>query len=89
METLKIEIKKNKCFADGKMWGKVWSNKDLLGQYLLNVLFYLNKLGNKKIEIIVDGLNETESFKQQVKDKYSNIGNTQLRDSFFLYSNIK
>lgn len=86
--TIKLEIIKNKCFVNDNLWGKVWSNKNLLGDYILNVLFYTNKEGNP-IKIIINGVNETSNFKKQVKKEYKNILNVDLRNNFYCYSNIK
>lgn len=88
MEKLVIEIKKSKAFVNDRFWGKKSKNQDL-GDLLLNILFYNNKKGDKKIKIIVDGVNETSKFKKDVKKEYQNIPNTELRDSFYLYCNIK
>jgi hypothetical protein len=84
---MKIEVIKNKVLLDGKKWGTKPNNMDL-GEYILNLLFYCNRDGNKSFELFVNGVNETEIFKNQVKEKYAQIKNTQLRDNFYTYSNI-
>ena len=88
MNTLKIEIKNKKCFIDNRLWGKVWGNTNLLGDYILNVLFYNNKDGKNEIKLFINDIDETEDFKKQVKEKYQNINNTELRDNFFKYAKI-
>jgi hypothetical protein len=84
-----IEIIKNKLvLIDGKKWGNKPNNMDI-GDYILTLLFYMNKNGNNPFEIILDGVNETKDFQKEVKRKYLNIKNTVLRDQFYLYANIK
>lgn len=56
---------------------------------MINVLFYMNRDGANSYKITIDGEDETESFKAEVKKKYQDIKNTDLKDRFFLYSNIK
>ncbi len=88
METIKIEIKKNKCFVDDKLYGNVWKNQDLFGNYLINLLFYINRDGSNKINIINNSIDVTNDFKKSVIERYSNIPNTNLRDKFYKYCNI-
>lgn len=80
--------KDRKLFVNDRLWGKKHKGMDI-GDYILNALFYINGDGSKKIKVTIDGVDETEDFKKQVKDKYQNIPNTELRDRFFRYTNVE
>jgi len=82
-----IEIIKNKIFTDKKLWGKKWKN-EYIGEQIINILFYLNKDGNNDFILMVNGKNETADFKSQLKNRYKDIPNTELRDRFFKYAKI-
>lgn len=83
---MKIEVIKNKILLNNDLWGKL--KKYDLGQQILNLLFYMNRDGLTDFTLIVNGLDETQNFKDAVKSEYSNIPNTSLRDNFFKYANI-
>lgn len=83
---MKIEVTKTKIFRDGELWGN--RKKYDIGQQLLNVLFYSNKEGRHEYSIIIEGKDETEEFKAEVKKRYKDIPNTELRDSFFKFCKI-
>lgn len=85
---MKIEVIKNKVFIDSRLWGKKLNNQNL-GDCIINLLFYNNKDGEKEYELIVNGCDLTSEFKDEVKKKYDNIPNTELKKCFFKYANIK
>jgi hypothetical protein len=77
VETILIEVKtlapdKRQILVNGKLWSKPKVDYWDLGSKLLNLLFYMNKDGKKSIKVIIDGEDNTESFKKQVIEKYSN-----------------
>lgn len=82
-----IEIKGSKAFVDADKWGIKSKGYDM-GDYILNILFYCNRDGSKDYQLIIDGVNETDSFKSEVKKKYQDIRNTELRDKFFMYARV-
>jgi hypothetical protein len=91
-----IEIKKarstvKQILVDGRVWTKRKSalNELDLGDTILTILFYENQEGNKDIQIIVNGVDETEIFKNEVKERYAGIKDTGLRDEFFKYARIE
>jgi hypothetical protein len=88
-----IEIKKGKSTAhilvDGRVWSRRGSRLNDLGDTILSILYYNNREGDKDIQIIVDGVDETSDFKNEVKERYAGIKNTGLRDEFFKYARIE
>ena len=84
---INITVTKNKIFVGSETWGPCRPGLDL-GDQVLNVLFYLNRDGQKPYRLTVDGIDETDAFKKAVKDKYQDIPNTDLRDRFFQYANV-
>jgi hypothetical protein len=67
-------IGENKYHIDvnGKSWSKKSSGD--LGDVIINVLFYVNKEGDKKIKIMIDGKDETVEFKKAVIERYEKGG---------------
>lgn len=88
IKTLQIEVIKNTVYLDNKKWGVKPNDMDL-GTYILNMLFYVNRNGKEKYKLIIDGIVKTSKFKSEVKKRYIDIPNKELRDSFFMYANIK
>jgi hypothetical protein len=86
--SLKIVINGKLSFLNDKKYGKIPNGQPVF-DYILNMLFYNNRNGTHNYSITIDGKNETNNFKKKIKDKYKNIPNTSLRDSFFTYANIK
>lgn len=84
---MKIEVKNKQIFVDDRKWSKLKTGQDL-GDQIINVLFYCNQDGEKNYKLIVNGKNETAEFKKEVKEKYENIPNTDLRDRFFKYCRV-
>jgi hypothetical protein len=91
-----IEIKKarstvKQILVDGRVWTKRKSalNELDLGDTILTILFYENQEGNKDIQIIVNGVDETEIFKNEVKERFAGIKDTDFRDDFFKYARIE
>ena len=84
--TLTIDIKKigehkHRITVNGRPWSKnVKFDRRSIGDKIINVLFYLNKDGDKKIKIIIDGKDETEDFKKEVIEKYSGTGLSHFLD---------
>lgn len=81
-----IEIRKGIAYVDGRKWGKV---KFGLGNCVLNILFYNNRDGDREYRLLVDGVDETDNFRDSVISEYGNINNVSLRESFYRYCNIK
>jgi hypothetical protein len=86
---LLIEVKGGFLYLNGRSYSSKKVNKDLIGNTILNLLFYNNREGKVDYTLIIDKKDETESFKKQVKAEYQNIKNTSLRDSFFKYAKIE
>ncbi|MCO5238860.1 MAG: hypothetical protein M9904_02285 [Chitinophagaceae bacterium] len=78
---MKIELVKNKWYVNGTLWGKKKEND--LGDQVLNILFYKNRDGNNEYILIINGVEETNDFKKQVKEKYSGIPNQDLAQRYF------
>lgn len=83
-----IEVTKTKIFLNGEIWNKVYKKQDI-GQQILNLLYYRNREGKNNYQLLINGKDETEDFKKQVKEKYNDIPNQDLRNNFFKYSNIE
>ena len=84
--TLVIRVEKMKVTLNNELYTNNY--KYDLGGYILTLLFYKNREGNHSYQLLVNGVDETENFKKQVKEEYSNIPNTRLRDDYFRYANI-
>ncbi len=78
-----VELKNNLYYTNGRLWSRKKTKRDI-GEVLTNILFYTNKSGDA-IKIIINGVDETEYFKKEVKDKYQG---TNLQESFFKFCNI-
>jgi hypothetical protein len=76
-DKVNIDVKtigENKYHIDvnGKSWSKKSSGD--LGDVIINVLFYVNKEGDKKIKIMIDGKDETVEFKKAIIERYEKGG---------------
>jgi hypothetical protein len=74
--TLTIEVTtiapdKHKILVDGRLWSKPKKENRDIGEKLINVLYYTNKNADKNIQIFIDGVDETDNFKQSVISKYT------------------
>lgn len=85
---MKIEIKKNKSYLNNQPYSKLGKNQDI-GDHIINILFYNNRDGKHEIEVIINGVDETTSFKEQVIKKYKDIKNQELKNNFYKYCSIK
>ena len=69
IEAETLGMNEYKITVNNKLWSKKPQKGDL-GIIILNVLFFINQNGDKKIMVIVDGKDETNLFKEAVIQRY-------------------
>lgn len=84
---MEIKMINNKVSVDGKHYGNKPTKMDTY-DYILQILFYTNRDGKKDYRLSINGVDETDIFKQQIKERYQNIINERLRDRFYLYTRV-